>query len=238
MAAACTEKPAALTAKVSKACSCFLTPTTTRTVTVTATSVSVAGVPVSLFTQSYVPTELTLQKAAVTTTITTDQVLTTQTCTSTTTSTVTANGGGGMTCGLPVSAYTSGSITCANTAATPAATNARFRIEGSDSEGTLFEGCIASGPRDVTTPSGGTHKCDGTNDGANPSPGATLTAQVDEVARQSGFDYDGSYSTAFQDFFITRIGQSAQRCHKYWGVLLNEQFIPTGGCQSQFRNGD
>lgn len=143
-----------------------------------------------------------------------------------------------MTCGMPVSTYTSGSIVCANTAPSPQATNARFRIEGNDGEGTIFEGCIASGPRSVTTPSGGTHLCDGTNNNANPAPGGTLTTQIDEAARQFGFDYDGSYSNQFQDFFITRISQTAQTSNQFWGVLINEQFTPTGGCQSQFRNGD
>ncbi|KAF2994975.1 hypothetical protein E8E13_003496 [Curvularia kusanoi] len=220
MAAGCTEKSAALTAKVSKACSCFLTPTATQTVTVTTTSVSIAGVP-----------------AAVTTTITATNTATIQSCTSTTTSTVYIGGAGGMTCGVPVASYTSGSITCANTAAAPSATNARFRIESNDSEGTLFEGCIASGPRSITTPSGGTHLCDGTNNNANPSPGATLSTQIDEAAFEYGFTYDGSYSSQFQDFFITRIGASTQTSSQFWGVLVDEVFTPRGGCQSQYNNG-
>lgn len=94
-------------------------PTATRTVTVTASSVSAAGVPVSLYTQSHVSMELTLHKAAVTTSFTTDQASTTKTCTSTTISTVCEEGGGRRrrtNCGVPVSSYTFGSITCANVA--------------------------------------------------------------------------------------------------------------------------
>jgi hypothetical protein len=137
-----------------------------------------------------------------------------------------------MTCGVPVSTYTSGSITCANTASAPSATNARLRIEGNNDEGTLFEGCIASTPRSITTPSGGTHKCDGTNLNANPSPGATLSTQMDEAAREFGFDYDGTWDDQFQDFFITRIGRTSQTSTQFWGLLDNEVFTPTGGCQS------
>lgn len=142
-----------------------------------------------------------------------------------------------MTCGVPVSSYTSGSITCSNVAA-PSATNARFRIEGNEADGTIFEGCIASGPRDITTPSGGTHKCDGTNNNANPNPSATLSTQIDEAARQFGFDYDGTYSNSFQDFFINRIGSTTSTGNQFWGVLSNEIFTPTGGCQFQSRAGD
>ena len=141
-----------------------------------------------------------------------------------------------MTCGAPVSAYTSGSISCTSPAP-PEKTNGRFRIEGADSEGTIFEGCIISGPDTVTTPSGGSHLCDGTNNNANPSPGATLTTQINDAANLFGFSFDGSYSSQFQDFFITSIGQSTQTNYQFWGVLVDRIFTPAGGCQSQVQPG-
>lgn len=137
-----------------------------------------------------------------------------------------------------MSSRTSGSITCVNTAAAPSATNARFRIEGNDNEGTIFEGCIASGPRQITTPSGGTHHCDETNNNANPSPGATLTTQIDEAGREFGFDYDGTWNSQYDDYFISRIGQTSQTSNQFWGVLTNEVFTPTGGCEYLSFNGD
>ncbi|KAF3004416.1 hypothetical protein E8E13_010320 [Curvularia kusanoi] len=170
--------------------------------------------------------------SSVITTVTSTVTATEQTCTSTSTSTI--GGGATLTCGTPVSTYTSGSISC-TAAAAPQQTNARFRIEGNDAEGTIFEGCMSSGPRSITTPSGGTHPCDGTNNRANPSPGATLTTQIDEAGREFGFGYDGSYSNDFSDFFITRIGQSTQTSNQFWGLLLDRQFTPAGGCQEQFR---
>lgn len=97
----------------------------------------------------------------------------------------------------------------------------------------MFEGCIASTPRDITTPSGGTHRCDGTNNGANPSSGATSTTQIDQAALQNGFTYDGTYSGSFQDYFITRIGDTAQTSSQFWGVLQNLAFTPAGGCQTE-----
>jgi hypothetical protein len=143
-----------------------------------------------------------------------------------------------MTCGVPVSSYTSGSITFANAAAAPAATNARFRIEGNDADGTIFEGCIAFGPRSVTTPSGGTHLCDGTNNNANPGPGATLTTQIDAAGKQFGLDYDGTYSNQFQVFFINRIGQTSSSGNQFWGVLRNRVFTSRDGCQESATNDD
>jgi len=93
------------------------------------------------------------------------------------------------TCGVPVSTYTIGAkITCSGTGATPQETVARFRIEGG-SVGTIYEGCIAAGPKDITTPSGGTHKCDGTNNNANPSPGGTMNTALDAAATGMGTIY-------------------------------------------------
>jgi hypothetical protein len=142
-----------------------------------------------------------------------------------------------MFCGVPIQYYTSGTVTCSNTSPSPSS-NALLRIEGNDSEGTIFEGCIVSSPRQVTTPSGSTHQCDGTNNSANPSPGTTPTDQIDEAAKRIGFTYDGSYDNTFSDYFITRIGQLSQTSTQFWGLLRNEQFTPVGGCQQIVGNGD
>ncbi|KAI1190706.1 hypothetical protein F5B17DRAFT_427185 [Nemania serpens] len=147
-------------------------------------------------------------------------------------------------CGTTFTAYptasASGSVTCPSTVPAPSA-NARLRIEGNDSEGTIFEDCIVAGPREITTPSGGTHLCDGTNDGANTSPGTVPTAQLDAAAHRShrsGFAYDGTYQAQFEDYFITSIGDSPQTDTKFWGILVNGQFTPVGGCQFEVVNGD
>ncbi|KAI0864386.1 hypothetical protein F4860DRAFT_463888 [Xylaria cubensis] len=143
-------------------------------------------------------------------------------------------------CGISFTAYptasTSGSVTCASTVPTPSS-NARLRIEGSD--GTIFEDCIAAGPREITTPSsGGAHICDGTNNGANSNPGTVPTAQLDAAAALTGFDYDGDWYPDFEDFLITRIGSSAQTDTQFWGILVNGQYTPTGGCQFEVGTGD
>jgi len=63
------------------------------------------------------------------------------------------------------------------------------RIEGKTE--TLFEGPVYTRDHNVTTPSGGNHHCDGTNNGTHPSPVATCTSALDDGAKRGGFSIDG-----------------------------------------------
>ena len=106
-----------------------------------------------------------------------------------------------------------------------------IRIEGETD--TIFEGIAYHPfPRNITTASGGTHLCDGTNDGDNPTPGPTCTTALDQVSKRPGspFPFDGTYSDQFQDFFITSIGDSTETSTQFWGLLLDYQFTSVGGC--------
>jgi hypothetical protein len=91
-----------------------------------------------------------------------------------------------------------------------------LRIEGKDS--TIFEGFVRSGPQIITTPSGGTHFCDGTNNNANPAPFVTPTDMIADAGRICNFGFDGTWSNTFDDFFITRIGDSDSNdgSNRYW----------------------
>lgn len=80
--------------------------------------------------------------------------------------------------------------------------------------------------------------CDGTNLNANPTPGNTPTASLDVAARLKGFTFDGTYSTTFDDYFITRIGPDKQTSTEFWGVLVNYQLTLVGGCQFQTKTND
>jgi hypothetical protein len=111
-----------------------------------------------------------------------------------------------------------------------------LRIEGQNS--TIFEGPIISGPSNITTASGGTHPCTGTNLNSNPHPGATCTSALNEAACENGFTWDGTFFAEFDDFFITRIAKSAQTSTEFWGILLNYQFTPVGGCQQETKPGE
>ncbi|MCJ1475858.1 hypothetical protein MMC13_004522 [Lambiella insularis] len=111
-----------------------------------------------------------------------------------------------------------------------------LRIEGATN--TIYEAPIYSGPRNITTSSGGTHLCDGTNLNANPHPGNTCTDALDAASMLARFPYDGTYDAAFQDFFITSIGGTTETATEFWGLLLNYQFTPVGGCQQEVPPGD
>ncbi|KAI4160699.1 MAG: hypothetical protein LQ342_005538 [Letrouitia transgressa] len=111
-----------------------------------------------------------------------------------------------------------------------------LRIEGLST--TIYEGPIITTPRNITTPSGGTHLCDGTNNGANAVPGITPTAALDAASKLLGFPYDGTYSDTFEDYFITSIADSTQTATQFWGLLLNYQFTSVGGCQQEVQAGD
>lgn len=112
----------------------------------------------------------------------------------------------------------------------------KLRIEGATS--TIYEAPIISRGTNVTTASGGTHLCDGTNLGANAVPGATCTTALNAASKVAGFGFDGTYSESFEDFFITSIGPSTQTATQFWGLLLNYQFTPVGGCQQETKAGD
>lgn len=224
-------RPESLAAKVSAACSCFLKKAKAKTTTVTTTQTATAT---SLTTVAVTATALQTTQVTTSLTVTTTIVVTSVSCTQT--STATAYDFTSYTCGIAnPQAGTSGTVTCPNVA-TPSQTNARFRIEGGG-EGTVFEDCIVSGPRQITTPSGGTHLCDSTNNGANSSPGANLITELDQASKQVGFTYDGTYSTQFDDFYIQSISATSATASQFWGILLDLQFTPAGGCETKTPNG-
>ncbi|KAL9016959.1 MAG: hypothetical protein Q9185_005698 [Variospora sp. 1 TL-2023] len=118
----------------------------------------------------------------------------------------------------------------------PGSSIVNLRIEGATKA--IYEAPILSGPRNITTASGGTHECDGTNNNANPTPGNTPTDALDAASKLLKFPYDGTYSPDFEDYFITSIGSSTQTSTQFWGLLVNYQFTPVGGCQYIVKAGD
>ena len=112
----------------------------------------------------------------------------------------------------------------------------RLRVEGDT--GTIFEDTVRTRGHNVTTVAGGTHQCDGTNNGANPSPGPTATGALDTASLQAGFTFDGPFDATFEDFFISRVGGNTQTSTQFWGLLLNGSFTAVGGCQQRVQNND
>ena len=47
-----------------------------------------------------------------------------------------------------------------------------------------------------------------------------------------------TFSTEFDDFFITSIGGDTQTATQFWGILVNFEFTPVGGCQQEVNAND
>jgi len=129
-------------------------------------------------------------------------------------------------------------LSCAPALAAPATVD--LRVEGSS--GPVFEGPVTTDGRDVTSQAGGTHKCDGTNGGANSSPGPTMTSALDDASHTAGFTWDGTYDSGYDDYFVSRIGgdtnTGAPDFQPYWGLFVNYLSSPSGGCQTRVSAGD
>ncbi|WP_263172321.1 DUF4430 domain-containing protein [Streptomyces sp. SCSIO ZS0520] len=109
-------------------------------------------------------------------------------------------------------------------------------VTGPDS--TVFDGTVSTTGHDVTTASGGTHPCDGTNNGANPSAGPTPTAALDDAAAQAGFTWDGEWYASFEDYFVSTIDGATGGQEAYWNIAVNGTATPVGGCQFRIEAGD
>lgn len=106
------------------------------------------------------------------------------------------------------------------------------RTEGKTS--TLFEGPVLSRGHDLQSESDDTvRRCDSTNNGHTPTPGPTPTAATVDGMSLSGEDFDGNWYPGFDDYFITRFGPDLEDgdAGAWWGVLVNGEYTPVGGCQ-------
>ncbi|MCP3758026.1 DUF4430 domain-containing protein [Streptomyces sp. TBY4] len=104
--------------------------------------------------------------------------------------------------------------------------------------GLLFKGKVKTKGHDVTTATGGTHKCDGTNGGANASKVPTPTAALDDAARKKGFTWDGTWYASFDDFSVDTIKNVNGGGSAYWSISVNGAPTPVGGCQFKIKAGD
>lgn len=123
-----------------------------------------------------------------------------------------------------------------STLTTQTGVTVRLAVQGPN--GTVFSGPVMTTGHDVTTASGGTHKCDGTNNGAYPTPGPTPTAALDDAAKAHGFTWDGVWYPSFDDYLVTTIAGYSGSSTAYWNISVNGTSIPVGGCQFRIKAGD
>ncbi|KAF8661624.1 hypothetical protein AX16_001295 [Volvariella volvacea WC 439] len=102
----------------------------------------------------------------------------------------------------------------------------------------LFSGLVRTTGHPIRTAKGGLHQCDGTNGGANRTPGPTPNSALDDAARLNGFTYDGAFFPEFDDFLIDRIGRVSNTNTTFWQIFLNGRPIQVGGCQQQVKDRD
>ncbi|MER5772114.1 DUF4430 domain-containing protein [Streptomyces sp. NPDC001985] len=122
----------------------------------------------------------------------------------------------------------------------PTTTNApvKVRLTVTGPDGVLFQGRVRTKGHDVTTATGGTHACDGTNGGAHPTAVPTPTAALDDAARKHHFTWDGAWYPSFEDFFVETIKGVSGGGSAYWSIAVNGTPTPVGGCQFKIRTGD
>ncbi len=110
-----------------------------------------------------------------------------------------------------------------------------LRLEGATS--TIYEGPVTTDSKTLSKDSTGLHPCDGTNAGANPAPGPTMTSALDDGTAAGAYTWAGTWFS-FGDFGIDRIGPDAGNTTQFWGYALNFTATSVGGCQQQVRTGD
>ncbi|MCX4740979.1 DUF4430 domain-containing protein [Streptomyces antibioticus] len=109
-------------------------------------------------------------------------------------------------------------------------------VQGPD--GLLFKGKIRTKGHVVTTATGGTHRCDGTNGGAQPTAVPTPTAALDDAARKRHFTWDGTWYASFDDYSVDTIKNVGGGGVAYWNISVNGTSTPVGGCQFKLKAGD
>ena len=113
--------------------------------------------------------------------------------------------------------------------AAPATVN--LRVEGA--VGTIYDAPVTTNGHAIEKDRFGPQPCDGTNNGAHPTAGPTVTSALDDT-----FAWEGKWTPSLNDFQITRIGSAGQTTTKFWGLVLNFQQLQVGGCQQQVATGD
>jgi len=124
---------------------------------------------------------------------------------------------------------------CATSPASAAPAEIDMRVEGSAR--TFSERALISDAKRVTQ-RGTSYPCDGTNAKANPTPGPTMTAALDDAAALDSYTWEGTWFASLEDFFIDRIATDRNSGPANWGLVLNWRSTERGGCQTRVSPGD
>ncbi|PWW74277.1 hypothetical protein C7212DRAFT_346319 [Tuber magnatum] len=115
-------------------------------------------------------------------------------------------------------------------------TRVSLRIEGHNDifppeMPSLFDDTVFTAGHIVTAheDKSGSHMCDGTNNGAHTTPGATITSTIDDAVTK----WEGRWSKKFQEYFITSISEQQAGRDYFWAMFVNYKPVDKGGCQSK-----
>lgn len=134
-----------------------------------------------------------------------------------------------------ITALTCSAALCATAAAAPITVN--VRVEGANK--TIFDANVKTTAHSITRDSTGPHPCDGTNNGANKTPGPTVTGALDDASKVGHFSWTATWSNSFNDFFVNGIGpNTGTTATQYWIEALNFRDTTAGGCQVELHAGD
>ncbi|MCD2468750.1 MULTISPECIES: DUF4430 domain-containing protein [unclassified Streptomyces] len=142
------------------------------------------------------------------------------------------------TAALGLALTTAPAVAQAETAATFTNAPVRVTVTVQGPDGLLFQKKIFTWGHDVTTATGGTHKCDGTNGSAHATKVPTPTAALDHAAKRNGFTWDGTWYASFDDFSVDTVKGVNGGGSAYWSISVNGTPTPVGGCQFEIENGD
>lgn len=115
----------------------------------------------------------------------------------------------------------------------------QVRVEGKFT--TIFDGTVLTEGHPIRAISDTVARiCDTTNLGHTDTPQASATAATVDAMTTIGKGFDGNWFDGYEDFFMTQFGDDHDDdgSAEWWGVLLNWQFTPVGGCQQPVEAGD
>ncbi|MFD3994503.1 DUF4430 domain-containing protein [Streptomyces sp. NPDC058548] len=142
------------------------------------------------------------------------------------------------TAALGLALNTAPAVAQAETGATYTNAPVRVTVTVQGPDGLLFQKKIFTWGHDVTTATGGTHKCDGTNGSAHTTKVPTPTAALDHAAKRNGFSWDGTWYASFDDYAVETVKGVNGGGAAYWNITVNGTPTPVGGCQFEIENGD
>lgn len=70
------------------------------------------------------------------------------------------------------------------------------------------------------------------------TPSGSASGSRRRLIHPVSFTFDGTFATQYDDYFITRIANSANTGTQFWGLAINYSYVAVGGCQELVQAGN